>query len=92
MDDYIKLESKIQTKMEKVVHSSTGDDHLLKSENELTNEENFRLDQLQKLKENIDLYEENKNEVSFSSLILNEYIIHASRYSSEKKYNSINGN
>lgn len=92
LDDYIKLESKIQTKMEKVVHSSTGDDHLLKSENELTNEENFRLDQLQKLKENIDLYEENKNEVSFSSLILNEYIIHASRYSSEKKYNSINGN
>ncbi|EGZ31717.1 DEAD/DEAH box helicase [Malacoplasma iowae] len=80
LEEYIKLESRVRNKMEKVVHASTGDDHILKSNDNLSEEENYRLEQLNQLKENIDKYEESKSDYSFSSLTFNEYLIDLWRY------------
>lgn len=80
LEEYIKLESRVKNKMEKVVHASTGDDHILKSNDNLNEEENYRLQQLNQLKENIDKYEESKSDYSFSSLTFNEYLIDLWRY------------
>lgn len=78
LDEYIKLESRIKSKMEKVVHASTGDDHLLKVSD--SNFDNYRLKQLQQLKEQVVDMDDMKNEISISGLTLNEYLIDLGRY------------
>lgn len=69
--------------MEKVVHASTGDDHLLRNDD--SDFENYRLKQLEQLKNEVVDLEDMKNEVAISSLTMNEYLVDLSRFLKKNK-------
>ena len=70
LDEYIKLNTIINSKMQKVSHASTGDENIL---NNLNNEYSYRDEQLKILKEQIIDIEDLKGDISLSNLGFNEF-------------------
>jgi SNF2 family DNA or RNA helicase len=77
LNEYLSLESRIKGKMLAVNIASTGDEDLLAPER---NDLNFRMRQLERLREEVADLEEAQDSISLTDLNLNDYLFELSEY------------
>lgn len=82
LNEYLKLEKRIKTKLLGVNLVSTGDENILNPE---LNDISFRAKQLEKLKDEILDLEEDKKGLSLTDLNMNEYLSELLRYVNKHK-------